>query len=111
TVPYLHRAAVGELSNSSVRKSASVPTGWSGRQLYEVDGVAGLPGDTDQLHFEQRTLRFVPFADANTGSVWIAGGGRERRDRPAVTAFARANLSVLSLGLEPTAGRAAATDI
>jgi DUF1680 family protein len=111
TVPYLHRTAVGEVSNSSVRKSTSVPTGWAGRQLFEVDGVAGLPGDTDQLRFERRTLRLVPFADTNTGSVWIARAGRERRDRPAVTAFARASLSVLSLGLEPTAGRAAATDI
>jgi hypothetical protein len=111
TVPYLHRAALGDYSNSSVRKSATVPTGWSGRQIYEVDGVVGLPGDTDQLRFERQTLRLVPFADANAGTVWITRGGRERRERPAVTAFARASLSVLSLGLEPTAGRAVSTDI
>jgi len=37
--------------------------------------------------------------------------GRERRDQPAVTAFARASLSVTSLRLEPTAGRPVATDI
>ena len=53
----------------------------------------------------------MPYADANTGSVWIARTGRERRDRPAVTAFARTGLSVLPLGLEPTATRPAATDI
>jgi hypothetical protein len=111
TVPYLHRAALGEFSNASVRNSATVPTGWSGRQLYEMDGVAGLPGDTDQLRFERQTLRLVPFAEANAGSVWITKAGRERRDRPGVTAFARTSLSVLSLGLGPTAGRAAATDI
>src|SRR3984893_2465893 len=108
TVPYLHRAALGD---SSVRQMATVPTGWAGRQLYEVDGVAGLPSDTDQLRFERRTLCLVPFADANTASVCIAKAGRGRRDRPAVTAFARTSLSVLSLGLEPTAGRPVATDI
>jgi DUF1680 family protein len=111
TVPYLHRTALSEVSNASVRKSASVPAGWSGKQLYEVDGVAGLPGDTDQLRFERRTLCLVPFADAHAGSVWLMRAGRERRDRPAVTAFARTSLSVLRLGLEPTAGRPAAMDI
>jgi DUF1680 family protein len=111
SVPYLHRAALAGSSNSSVRKSATVPAGWFGGQIYEVDGVAGLPGDTDQLRFERRTLHLVPFADARAGSVWITRAGRERRDRPAVTAFARTSLSVLSLGLEPTAGRPVATDI
>jgi DUF1680 family protein len=108
TVPYLHRVALGD---SLVRQMATVPTGWAGRQLYEVDGVAGLPSDADQLRFERRSLCLVPFADANAGSVWIARAGRGRRDRPAVTAFARTSLSVLSLGLEPTAGRPVATDI
>jgi hypothetical protein len=108
TVPYLHRVALGD---SLLRKLATVPTGWAGRQVYEVDGVAGLPSDTDQLRFERRSLCLVPFADANAGSVWIARAGRGRRDRPAVTAFARTSLSVLSLGLEPTAGRPVATDI
>lgn len=111
TVPYLHRTGLRDVSNASVRKSATVPLGWPGGQVYEVDGVVGLPGDAEQLHFERRSLRLVPFADAKGGSVWITRAGRERRDRPAVTAFARASLSVLSLGLEPTAGRPVATDI
>jgi DUF1680 family protein len=122
TVPYLHRAALRDASDPPVLKSATVGTGWPGRQLYEVDGVVGLPGDvalaqgraspdTDQLRPEPRTLRLVPFADANAGSVWITRAGRERRDVPAATAFARTSLSVLSLGLEPTAGRPPATDI
>jgi DUF1680 family protein len=111
TVPYLHRAALIDSSNLSVKKSASVPAGWSGGQLYEVDGMAGSPGDTDQLRFERQTLRLVPFADAHAGSVWVTRAGRERRDRPAVTAFARTSLSVLSLGLERTEGRPVATDI
>jgi DUF1680 family protein len=110
-VPYLHRTALGENPNVSVRKSATVPAGWSGRQLYEVDGVVGVPDDTDQLRFERRTLRLVPFAEVNAGRVWITRAGRERRDRPAVTAFARTSLSVLPLGLERTAGRAVPTDI
>jgi len=110
-VPYLHRVALGDSSNASVRKSATGPGAWQGRQIYEVDGAVGLPDDTDQLRFERRTLRLVPFADANAGSVWITRAGRERRDRPAVTAFARASLSVLSLGLERTVGRPAPTDI
>jgi uncharacterized protein len=111
TVPYLHRATLSDSSNSSMRKSATVPTAWTGRQVYEVDGMAGLPGDTEQLRFDRRTLRLVPFADATAGSVWITAAGKERRDRPAVTAFARTSLSVLSLGLEPMAGRPVATDI
>jgi uncharacterized protein len=111
TVPYLHRTALGDVSSASVRKATTVPAGWSGRQVYEVDGVAGLPGDADQLRFEWRTLHLVPFADANAGSVWITRADRVRHDPPAVTAFARASLSVLSLGLERTAGRPVATDI
>jgi hypothetical protein len=76
-----------------------------------VNGVVGLPGDSEQLRLEQRTLRLVPFADANSGSVWITRAGRGRQDQPAVTAFARTSLSVVSLGLEPTAGRPEPTDI
>jgi uncharacterized protein len=110
-VPYLHRVALGDASNASVRKSTIAPGGWQEGQIYEVDGAVGLPDDTDKLRFERRTLRLVPFADADAGSVWITRAGRERRDRPAVTAFARTSLSVLSLALERTAGRPAPTDI
>jgi DUF1680 family protein len=111
TVPYVHRVALIDAAKPPVSKSAIVPAGWGGKQLYESDGVVGLPGDTDQLRLERQTLRLVPFADAYTGSVWITRGGRERRDHPAVTVFARTSLSVVSLGLEPTAGRPIATDI
>jgi DUF1680 family protein len=110
-VPYLHRTALLDSSNAALRKAATVPVGWSGRQVYEADGLVGLPDNSDQLRFEQRTLRLVPFADAHAGSVWLTRTGRERRDRPAVTAFARTSLSVLSLGLKPTAGRPAPADI
>ncbi|MFL6601653.1 MAG: glycoside hydrolase family 127 protein [Steroidobacteraceae bacterium] len=111
TVPYLHRTALGDSPKTAVRKAATIAAGWSGDQLYEVDGIVGLPGDTDQLRFEQRTLRLVPFADAHASSVWLTRAGVERRDRPAVTAFARTSLSVLSLALEPTEGKPVATDI
>jgi hypothetical protein len=110
-VPYLHRVALCDASPASVRKSTIASAGRQGRSIYEVDGAVGLPDSTDQLHFERRTLHLVPFADADAGSVWITRAGRERRDRPAVTAFARTSLSVLSLGLERTAGRPAPTDI
>jgi DUF1680 family protein len=110
-VPYLDRVALTDASDVSVRKSTTVPAGWQQGQIYEFEGAVGLADDTDQLHFERRTLRLAPFADADAGSVWITRAGRERRDHPAVTAFARANLSVLSLALERTAGRAAPTDI
>jgi DUF1680 family protein len=103
-VPHLHRVALVDTSNVPLR---TVQAG----QIYEVDGAVGVADDTDQLHYERRTLRLAPFADANAGSVWITRAGRERRDRPAVTAFARANLSVLSLALERTAGRPDPTDI
>ena len=110
-VPYLHRVALGDASDPSVRKSTTVPIGWQHGQIYEFDGVVGLADGTDQLRFERRTLRLVPFADAATGSVWVTRAGGERRDRPAVTTHARVNLSVLSLGLERTAGRPVPTDI
>ena len=110
-VPHLHRVAFLNTSSPPVHKSTTTPGGWQGRQIYEFDGAVGLPVDSDQLRFERRTLRLIPFADAEAGSVWITRAGRERRDRPAVTAFARTSLSVLSLGLERTAGRPAPTDI
>ncbi|TLY59546.1 MAG: hypothetical protein E6K52_11540, partial [Gammaproteobacteria bacterium] len=108
-VPYLHRVTF--MDEPMAPKQTAVPAGWVGRQVYEVDGRVGLPGDTDQLRFERRTLRLVPFADAINGRVWITQAARARRDRPAVTAYARASLSVVSLGLEPTADGHIATDI
>jgi hypothetical protein len=111
TVPHLHRAALTDAPHPPVPKSVTVPTGWYGKQLYEVNGVVGLPGNSDQLRLERRSLRLVPFADANAGSLWITRAGRARRDQPAVTAFARTSLSVVSLGLAPTDSRPVATDI
>jgi len=64
-----------------------------------------------KLRFERGTLRLVPYADANTGSVWIARTGRERRDRPAVNGVCAYGAVSSTLGLEPTATRPAATDI
>jgi len=106
-VPYLHRVAVAA---GPVTPRAVAPTAGSGaRQVYEVDGIVGLPAEDDRLRFESRAVRLVPFAELTDGRVWIARADRLRRDLPPVTAFARANLSVVNLRLEPSAERS--TDI
>jgi len=106
-VPYLHRVAVAA---GPITPRAVAPTAGSGaRQVYEVDGIVGLPAEDDRLRFESRAVRLVPFAELTDGRVWIARADRLRRDLPPVTAFARANLSVVNLRLEPSAERS--TDI
>ena len=37
-------------------KAAAVPPGWVGRQVYEVEGRVGLPGDTDELRSDRREI-------------------------------------------------------
>ncbi|TLZ09217.1 MAG: hypothetical protein E6K28_07650 [Gammaproteobacteria bacterium] len=109
TVPYLHRVA---LTGGTVRlEPAALAEGRGGRQVYEVDGIVGVPAEGHQLRPERRAVQLVPFADLVNGRVWIARAGRIRGDRPAVTAFSRASLSVVSLGLEPTAKGPRRTDI
>src|SRR6184192_1689617 len=109
SVPYLHRVA---LTGGTVRlEPAVLAEGRGGRQVYEVDGIVGVPAEGHQLRPERRAVQLVPFADLVNGRVWIARAGRIRGDRPAVTAFARASLSVVSLGLEPTAKGPRRTDI
>jgi hypothetical protein len=101
-VPYLERVCIeGTVS------PRSLPDG----QSYEINGSVGLPGDAGELRFERRAVRLVPFADLADGTVWLTKAGRGRRELPAVTAFARTSLSVLTLGLERTAGRDADSDI
>ena len=110
-VPYLHRVTLTEAHEAVAVKPAPVPRGWTGRQVYQMSGSVGLPDDSGQLSLEPRTVSMVPFADTSNGRVWLTRRERARRDRPAVTAFARVSLSVLSLGLEPNAGGHIATDI
>jgi DUF1680 family protein len=101
TVPYLHRVAV---ASGALRLRAVAPTAGEGaRQVYEVDGIVGLPAEPDRLRFESRPVRVVPFADLTDGRVWVVREDRLRADRPAATAFARVNVSVVNLRLEPSA--------
>ena len=79
--------------------------------VYEMDASVGVPITTDKLRYDKRKVLMVPFADLVDGSVWLTKAPRARQNRPAVTAFARASVSVVTLALEPTAGRPAATDI
>src|SRR5207302_11193989 len=109
SVPYLHRVAL--TGGTVTPRSAALVAGWGGRQVYEVDGIVGVPAEGHQLRPERRAVQLVPFADLVNGRVWIARAGRIRGDRPAVTAFSRASLSVVSLGLEPTAKGPRRTDI
>ena len=109
SVPYLHRVAL--TGGTVTPRSAALVAGWGERQVYEVDGIVGLPAEGDQLRPERRAVQLVPFADLMNGRVWIARADRMLSDPPAVTAFARASLSVVSLGLEPTADGQTPTDI
>ena len=110
-VPFLQRAALRQAGESVTLRGTTAPAGWAGRQVYAVEGSAGVQGDGERLLAEERMLHLVPFAELGKGRVWLTRAGAERRDPPAVTAFARASLSVVSLGHAPTAGRPIATDI
>jgi DUF1680 family protein len=110
-VPYLHRVSLTDAHEAAAVKPVLIPQGWGGRQVYQIDSAVGLPDNTDQLRFEPRAVLLVPFADAGNARVWVARKKSARRDRPAVTAFARVSLSVISLGLEPNADGYIATDI
>ena len=110
-VPYLERVCIADDASSRSLRSLPVPPGWRGHQVYEMDATVGLPTDADSLHFKTQSVRLVPFADLVDGTVWQTKAARARRERPAVTTFARTSLSVLTLGLERTAGRSADTDI
>jgi hypothetical protein len=109
--PYLERVCIADDANSRSLRPLPVPSGWRGRQVYEMDATVGLPADTDALHFKRQLVRLVPFADLADGTVWLTKATRARRERPAVTTFARTSLSVVALGLERTAGRPADSDI
>jgi hypothetical protein len=105
-VPYLERVSVGVTEPLRLRPARS--------SVFEMDALVGVPAsaaDADKLRYTKRTIRMVPFADLVDGSVWLTKAPRAREDRPAATAFARASVSVVTLALEPTAGRPAATDI
>jgi DUF1680 family protein len=110
-VPYLHRVALAEAHDLTAAAATTLPQSRVGRQVYQMDGVVGIPDDADQLRLERRPVFLVPFADSGNGRVWLTRTQRARRDRPAVTAFARVGLSVVALGLEPNAGGRVATDI
>ena len=109
-VPYLHRVALTG-DGTPVPRPVAVPAGWAGRQVYRIEGLVGLPADPGQLRLERRAVQLVPFADLRNGRAWITQAARVRRDPPALTAFARVSLSVVSLGLEPTREGRVATDI
>jgi hypothetical protein len=104
-VPYLQRVCVAKDGPSLAQ------SGGRGPQVYEMDATVGVPAETDELRFERQAVRLVPFADLTDGTVWLTKAPRARRERPAATAFARTSLSVVTLGLERTAGGPADTDI
>jgi DUF1680 family protein len=111
-VPYLERVGIADdAANSASLRSLPGPSGWRGRQVYEMDATVGLPADADAPHFKRQSVRLVPFADLADGTVWLTKATRVSRERPAVTTFARTSLSVVTLGLGRTADRPADSDI
>ena len=107
-LPYLERVA--RAAPVAQLRPVTVPSAGRKRRAYELDAQVAVPGDR-QLRLEQRVVRLVPFADLRDGRAWLTRPGQLRLEPPAVTAFARASLSVLSLGLEPSAPGAARTDV
>jgi len=109
-VPYLHRVALDDEKRpavSLVRRAGRS----KGAPAYAIDALVGVPSGGGPLRLERRAVALVPFADSLDGRVWMTAAAAARRDPPAATAFARASLSVLSLGLERTAGKPLRTDI
>ncbi|MBS0580799.1 MAG: glycoside hydrolase family 127 protein [Proteobacteria bacterium] len=99
-IPYLHRVGIAP---GPVALREVPPAAGRARQVYEFDGIVGLPAGAGRLRPETRAARLVPFADLADGRVWVSREDRLRADVPALTAFARVNLSVLNLRLEPSA--------
>src|SRR4029077_1311710 len=66
TVPYLHRIALADTDDPAA-EPRTVPQGRSGRQVYRMDGVVGVPDGADQLRLERRAVYLVPFADTRNG--------------------------------------------
>jgi DUF1680 family protein len=110
-VPYLHRIALADTHDAAAVEPRTVPQGRAGRQVYQMEGVVAVADGADQLRPERRAVFLVPFADTRNGRAWLTRTTRARRDRPAVTAFARVGLSVVALGLESNAAGHVATDV
>jgi hypothetical protein len=109
-VPYLHRVTLNDEKAPAVRllNRAHRP---GGVRAYAIDALVGVPDARDRLRLESRPVALVPFADCVDGRAWITAAAAARRDPPAVSAFARASLSVVSLGLGRTAEGPPRTDI
>lgn len=92
-VPYLHRVELGT-QQAPVLSAVATPAGWAGgSQLYEMDADVGEAAGNDRLQRRRRTVRLVPFADAADCRVWLTRTGRMPMTVPAVTAFAKADVS------------------
>ena len=90
-VPYLHRAVLpGRARPAAV--ALAPPQVAPGGQAYRLRGRAGVPA-SGGLRYEPRDLVFVPFADARDFRVLVLRAQALRRDRPPLTAYARAWLS------------------
>ena len=111
-VPYLHRVALTDTREAPAVKPMAVPQGWAGRQVYQMDGVVGLPDDTDQLRFERRSVSLVPFAETQQRArVDHANGSRASRPaRCHCVCARRVCRSYRSVSSPPSDG-ACATDI
>lgn len=92
-VTYLHRTALRSSQSVVSVTPVSAAADWAGRQVYAVEGLAGVPEAAGGLVPKARKLLFIPFADAIDYRVWTTPAGRLRRDLPAVTAFALASTS------------------
>ncbi len=89
-VPYLSRTALPKSNQPPAMSSVATQERIGRRQIYAVNGIAGMPESSRQLRLENRRLVLVPFADARDYQVWLTKAERLRRDVPAVTIFERA---------------------
>jgi DUF1680 family protein len=98
-LPYLERVSL--LSDAPPRALEPTADG-DANVAYEVETLTGEPaGTSSSLRVRRQKTKFVPFADAIDYRVWVSRKNRMRPDVPAVSAFARAGMSVWNYDVAP----------
>jgi len=93
-IPYLSRVSVSTSSKGiELKPAAGISKGQAPRQVYALEGIAGITAGSDRRELSKPTLKLVPFADAVDYRIWLTREDRLRRDVPAITAYSNAMLS------------------
>jgi DUF1680 family protein len=90
-IPQLSRA--GLTAERAPELSSAAGTAVDRRTVYEIAGIAAVPGESNGSKLIHRKLRMVPFADARDYQVWLYKAGRLPADLAPATLFARVGMS------------------